>query len=162
VSSAAITEAALAFLEADAQAAINAEQLGLLAPGAVTAARLASKPRFARRDKPHAATVEVVLVRRREEAEGIGSDRVFLEFDLRCVVRRKDQSEGREQARVVGDMARALVRRYRRQAELAIPISGAVFRYADARLLHVDEDPASGELARSVVHVVLLFSEVLA
>jgi hypothetical protein len=162
VSSAALHEAALAFLEADVRAAIEGEQPGLLAQGAVTAARVASRQRFARRDKPHAASIEIVFVRRREEAEGIGSDRVFLEFDLRCLARKKDQSEGREQTRIVSDMARALVRRYRRRADLVLSVPGATFRYADAHILHVDEDPSSGELARSVVRVVLLFSEVLA
>jgi len=159
--SAPLYEAAVAFLERDVLATINSEQPGLLVPGAVTAARLTSKQRFARRDKPHAATVEIVFVKRREDAEGLGSDRVFLEFDLRCLARKKDQSEGREQARLVADMARALVRQYRRRADLQVPVSGAAFRYTDAQLLHVDEDPGSAELARSVVCIALLFSEVL-
>src|SRR5205807_223771 len=105
--SAALYEAAVAFMEGDVLAAINQEQPGLLVAGSVTAAR-STKGRIARRDKLHAATVEIVLFRRREEAEGIDSDRVILEFDLRCVVRRKDQSEGKDQAQLTADMARAL------------------------------------------------------
>jgi len=160
VSSAALYEAAASFLEAEVLAAVLSEQPGLLAPGAVTAAR-SVKHRFARRDKPHPMTVEVVLFRRREEAEGLSSDRVHLDFDLRCIVRQKDQSEGKDQARLAADVARALVRHFRRVAELNVPVAGATLRDADASLLHVDEDPSSGELARSVVRLTLTFSEVL-
>ena len=159
--SAALYEAALAFLEGDVLAAINQEQPGLLAPGSVTAAR-ATKGRFARRDKPHAATVEIVLFRRREEAEGIDSDRVVLELDLRCVVRRKDQSEGKDQAQLTADMARALVRHFRRGTDLNVPVAGATFRHADAVVQRVDDDPSSSELARSIVRLTLTFSEALA
>ena len=158
--SAALYEAAVAFLEADVLAAINQEQPALLAPGSVTAAR-ATKGRSVRRDKPHAATVEIVLVRRREEAEGIDSDRVVLELELRCVVRRKDQSEGKDQAQLTADMARALVRHFRRVTDLNVPAAGATFRHADAAVYRVDDDPGSGELARSIVRLTLTFSEAL-
>lgn len=160
MSSAALYRAAVAFLEGDVLATVNQEQPGLLAPGSVTAAR-AAKKRFARRDKSTAAAVEIVLVRRREEAEGLASDRVHLDFDLRCLVRQKDATEGKEQARVVDDMARALVRRFRRVADLPLPAPGVTFRHADAQVLHVDEEPDSGELARSVVRLTLTFSEAL-
>ena len=160
MTAAALYDAAVAFLEADVLAAVNAEQPGLLAAGSVTAARL-TKNRFARRDKPHAATVEIVLFRRREETEGIGSDRVHLDFDLRCIVRRKDQSEGKEQARTADEIARAIVRRYRRTADLQLPVTGAALRYTDAHLLHVDDEPASGEVTRAVTRLTLTFSEAL-
>jgi hypothetical protein len=160
MSSAALYEAALAFLEKDVFEAVNQEQPGLLVPGSVTAAR-ATKNRPARRDKPHATTVEIVLAKRREEAEGIGSDRVYLDFDLRCSLRQKDQSEGKEQARLTDEVARALVRHYRRISELPLPVPGASFRYADAHILQVDEDPKPFELARSIVRLTLTFSEVL-
>jgi hypothetical protein len=161
VSSAALYEAAVAFLEADVLNAINLEQPGLMAPGSVTAAR-STRHRFARRDKPHPVAVEIVLFRGREESEGMDSDRVVFELDVRCVVRRKDQSEGKEQAQLTADMARALVRHYRRVSDLSVPVAGAAFRYADAQIFRVDEDPSSGELACSVVRLTLTFSEVLA
>ncbi len=158
--SAALYEAAVSFLESEVMAAVNAELPGLLVPSSVTGAR-ATKNRFARRDKPHAATVEVVLFRRREESDGIDTDRVLLELDLRCVVRKKDQSEGKDQAQLTSDMARALVRHFRRVSDLNVPVQGASFRYADAFVLRVDEDPSSGELARSIVRLTLTFSEEL-
>ncbi len=161
MSSAALYEAAIAFLEGDVLATVNQEKPGLLVPGSVTAAR-AVKKRFARRDKPNAAAVEIVLVRRRDESEGLASDRVVLDFDLRCLVRQKDATEGKQQARLVDDMARALVRRFRRVVDLQLAAPGATFRYSDAQVLHVDEEPDSGELARSVVRLTLTFSEVLA
>lgn len=161
MSSAALYDAAIAFLEGDVLATVNQEQPGLLVPGSVTAAR-AVKKRFGRRDKPNAAAIEIVLVRRREEAEGIASDRVVLDFDLRCLVRQKDATEGKKQARLVDDMARALVHRYRRAAELQVAAPGATLRYSDAQVLHVDEEPDSGELARSVVRLSFTFSETLA
>lgn len=162
MSSAALLEAAFTFLEGDVLAAVNQEQPGLLVPGSVTAARPATRHRFARRDKPNAATVEIALFRRREESEGIGTDRVLLEFDLRCAVRTKDQSEGKAQAQLTADLARALVRHYRRVSEIALPVAGATLRYADAFVFRVDEDPSSGELARSIVRLTLTFSEALA
>jgi len=161
LSSAALYQAAIAFLEGDVLATVNQEQPGLLVPGSVTAARF-SRKRFARRDKPNAAAVEVVLIRRREEAEGLASDRVVLDFDLRCLVRQKDATEGKQQARVADDMARALVRRFRRVADLQLAAPGATFRSSDAQVFHVDEEPDSGELARCVVRLTLTFSEALA
>ena len=161
MSSAALYEVAVTFLEADVLATVNQEQPGLLGAKAVTAARSA-KRRFARRDKSLPAAVEIVFVKRREEAEGLNSDRVHLEFDLRCIVCRKDASEGKQQARVADDMARALVRRFRRATELPLAAPGVAFRSADAAMLHVDEEPDSGEVARSVVHLTLTFSEALA
>ena len=162
MSSAALLEAAFTFLEGDVLAAINQEQPGLLAPGSVTAARTTTRHRFVRRDKPNAATVEIALFRRREESEGIGTDRVHLEFDLRCAVRTKDQSEGKAQALLTADMARALVRHFRRVPDVNLQVAGATFRYADAQIFRVDEDPSSGELARSIVRLTLTFSEALA
>lgn len=149
MSAAALYEAALAFLELDLRATVNQEQPDLLEAGSVTAAR-ATKTRIARRDKPHAATLEIVLSRRREEPEGIDTDRVHLDFDVRCLLRKKDQSEGGELARLAEDVARALVRRYRRIADMPVPVLGATFRYVDAFVLRVDDDLRSGELVRSV------------
>lgn len=160
MSAAALYDAAVAFLEADVFAAVNGEQPGLLAPGSVTGAR-STKSRIARRDKLHAATVEIALFRIREEADGIDTDRVHLDFDLRCVVKRKDQSEGKEQARTADAIARTIVRHYRRVAGLQLPVPGATFRSADAQVLRVDDEPASGEVVRSVVRLTLTFSEAL-
>jgi hypothetical protein len=160
MSSAALVEAALAFLPDDVSASVNAEKPGLLVPGAVTAAR--AKRRGLRRDKPFAASVEIVLVTRRDEAEGIGVARVNLDFDLRCALRQKDTSEGAAQAAVVEYMARALVRRYEGVSNLPIAAVGASFRYAQAHVRVVDESPEQGELARSVVRLTLTFSEPLA
>src|SRR5262245_50032995 len=99
MTAAAIYEASAVFLEADVLATVNGAYAGLLAPGAVTAAR-SSHAKLARRDKPHATTVEIVYVARREKPEGLDQDRVELDFDLRCTVRRKDQSAGKDQARL--------------------------------------------------------------
>lgn len=156
--SAAIYDAAIAFLESDIITGINAEQSGLMVAGSVTTARRGdARPR---RDKQYPASVEIVPADERPaRMDGLGWELVELAFDLRCSLRRKSKSEGKDQLDVVEDMARSLERRYRGVSNLTINPAGATFRHSWAQLTAVDTTPEKSEWTHAVVRLSLRFSE---
>ena len=160
--SAQLYEAAVLFLDGDqgdVRTAVNAEVPGLLAPGSVTVAR-AAKTRQQRRENAPPLTVEIVPMGPWPAREvGIGFEERDLVFELKTTLKRKDQSAGRAQLSLVGEVARVLVARYQAMSNLPVTVTGAFFRRASAEILEIDEAPESHELARSVVRLTLAFTQ---
>jgi len=160
--SAPLYEAAIAFLDGDqgdVRTSVNAEFPGLLVAGSVTVAR-AAKTRQQRRENAPPLTLEIVPQGPWPAREvGIGFEERDLVFELKTTLKRKDQSAGRVQLSLVGEVARVLVARYQAMSNLDLPVTGAFFRRSSAEILEIDEAPESHELARSVVRLTLTFTQ---
>lgn len=162
MASAAIQAAVEAFLATDVRSTVNAEQTGLLVSGSVVVARPATG-RAPRVQSAYPVSVEIVKASPwASRATGVGLEELDLVYDLKLEVRRKDLPRGANQVALVGNMARALVRRYRDASNLSLTVTGATFRYSDATDQAADEVPDSAELVRACVRATLTFTEDLA
>lgn len=162
--SSAIQSACETFLATDVRAAVNHEQAGLLVAGSVYVSRA---PRGAdpatRQNNPFPVVVEIVKAGPwPSRVVGIGLEEVDAVFDLYVTATRKATADGKTQADLVRDVARAIVRRYRGASNLEITASGATFRRSSAEDRKPDEIPQAAEVVRGVVRVVLTFTEAMA
>lgn len=149
------------FLATDVRAAVDHEQTGLLVSGSVYVSRAprgGSEP--TRQVNAFPIVVEIVKAGPwPSRVVGVGLEEVDAVFDLYVTARRKATADGKAQADLVRDVARAIVRRFRGATNLEITATGATFRRATAEDRRPDELPASGEVVRGVVRVVLTFTE---